>query len=549
MAKSLFSGLFEHFGKYTPNNPITRYNSETMFLGQVLGVLTGEELEEAIENGEIEESSAPSAHKLVGTVIFKVAGLDDKKYEEQVTRFAYPLDKGTFRLPIPGELVLAIMGYTSGETGERSVGYFYTRVVTGELPVRDAVQPNAITKPSKVEVPQGPFSTLLANDAIGDRFDKRLNHNTHTVKKEGKVFPTMREGDKILEGRFGGSIRFTSTITKKDVWSTQDGADALTKGSNDGDPFIVIKSTKLEDQSTAADQNTPKLVDDNVNADDSSIYLNTSQYFPLNVASSKTMYTWGYEIERLDMPLTLEDPSSRLQAYFPDKYDPNFKISVDADFPFQPNTFDDNPIYKGSPGQLAEGGPLTFGTISGLQPVPAGPAPTPQRRQYVVDALNATFAKGEQQHMCAQGTYNHAYNFTALLRGQPTKPAQVAGKFTLSAGGHANRIGFFNNLVKLGYTRCDQGSNFTSAQLSQILKSGPGVPWGLGDAVSYWANDGNPKDAWLQYGHAQFYTGPIPGKVGNWSCDNKPNWGGSYFVYASRKSDSWNLIVFRAPQA
>ena len=532
MGKSLFSGLFEHFGKHLPNVAVTKLNTDSMFLGQVLSVLTGEEVEEAVANGDIDQDTTTAAYKSIGLVVFKLAGNDDKRYEDQVTRYAYPLDKSTFRLPIPGELILVVMGYTSGEeTGQTSIGYFYTRVITGNLPTRDAIQPFAITNPSKVEQPQGPFSAIVDEDLLSTRFEKRLSHNAHTVKKEGKVYPTMREGDKILEGRFGGSIRFTSTITKQGVWPTQDGADALTKGSVDGNPFIVIKASKLQDQSAESDQNTPKLVDDNINTDESSIYLNTSQYFPLNIASSKTMYTWGYEIERSDMPLTLEDPSSRLQAYFPDKYDPNFRISVDADFPFQPNTFDDN---------------LTNSKAGPFQQIPYGPGATTQQAKNVIDALNATFLNGEKKHMCAQGTYNHAYNYTALLRGQPTKPG-----FALGAGGHANRVGFFNNLVKLGYTRYDQGSNFTKTQLGEILKNGPGSPWGLGDAVSYWANDGNPNSMWILYGHAQFYTGPVTGKVGKWACDNKDNWGGSNFVYANTSGDSnsWNLIVFKAPQA
>jgi hypothetical protein len=499
-----------------------------MYLGQVLSVVTGEEIIEAIANGDVPSDQEGLVSKYVGLITVKLQNSDDDDYEDQISRPVLPLDRSTVRLPIPGELVLVIVGSYNTEFNNRKTGYFYTQVITGALPVRDASQPFAITPRNRVQTPTGPLSTLLDEGALSTRFEKKLSHNIHTVRKEGKIYPTMREGDKLLEGRFGGSIKFTSTIAKQGVWSTDDGTEPITKGSGDGNPFLVIKATKQSDQSTGADQATPKLVDDDFNADDSSIYINTSQFMPLNVASSKTMYTWGYEIERSGMPTTLEDPAARLQTYFPDKYDPNFQLSVNGEFPFQPGAFDDN---------------LTGDKAGPFNPIPYNPTNNSQRERIVVDALNATFALGESKHMCARGTYNHAHNYTAILRGQQPTRGQ-----TQAAGGNANGVGYFNRLVALGFARYDQGSNLTRAQLGNVLKNGPGSPWGLGDVVTYWSNDGGVEDSNRRYGHTQMYVGTITG-LGNWTTDNKYNYNGSSFVYASRPADSWNLIVFKAPQA
>lgn len=528
MAGSLFKGLFEHFGKYTPLPFNVDFDTRSMYLGQVLSVVTGEELEEAVASGEVSAEQQLAVYKYMGVISVKLQGNDDIKYETTVGRFAFPIDRSTFRLPIAGELVLVVLGYFSDEDGKRKAGHFYTQVITGALPTRDASQPFAITTRDKVEVPTGPLSLLADQGALNTRFEKRLSHNIHTVKKEGKVYPTMREGDKILEGRFGGSIRFTSTISKEGVWSTSEGTDSITKGSSDGNPFLIIKATKPQDQSTESDQNTPRLEDDDINVDESSIYLNTSQYLPLNVASSKTMYTWGYEVQRLDMPLTLEDPSRQLQSYFPDKYDPNFELTANAEFPFQPEAFDDN---------------LTGDKAGPLTSIPYNPANNSQQESVIISTLNATFALGESQHMCARGTYNHAFNLAAILKGQQPTKGQ-----TQAAGGNANAGGYFNRLTALGFRRYDQGSNLTRAQLDNTLKNGPGSPWGLGDVVTYWSNDGGADESNRRYGHTQMYVGSVTG-LGNWTTDNKYNYNGSYFVYRNRSANSWNLIVFKAPQA
>jgi hypothetical protein len=265
MANSLFTGLFEHYGKYLPNQLPTSFNPSTMFLGQVLSVVTGEEVEEAIGNGDLDSISPSEAHKYIGLITFKMQGPDDSKYEDQSGRLAFPLDRSSHRLPLPGELVLVIAGFSGADVSQFKA-FFYTKVITGAFPVRDAIQPYAITNSKKVTTPTSGQQDAT-KELISSRFEKRFSHNSSTIKKEGKVIPTMREGDKLLEGRFGGSIRFTSTIEKKDVWPTSSDNDSINKGSNDGDPFLIIKATKETDDSNASSQDNVELGDDNINAD------------------------------------------------------------------------------------------------------------------------------------------------------------------------------------------------------------------------------------------------------------------------------------------
>ena len=100
MAGALFRGLFEHFGKYTPLPFNVDFDTRSMYLGQVLSVVTGEELEEAVASGEVSAEQQLAVYKYMGVISVKLQGNDDIKYETTVGRFAFPIDRSTFRLPI-----------------------------------------------------------------------------------------------------------------------------------------------------------------------------------------------------------------------------------------------------------------------------------------------------------------------------------------------------------------------------------------------------------------------------------------------------------------
>jgi hypothetical protein len=521
---SFFKGLAEHAGKYIPTMlPDQSMLDLTMYLGQVLEVITGERIQEYIKSGEADQDGVQKSelYRYIGAILFKMNVQDNNKFEDRTNRIAFPIDKNNYRLPIPGELVLIATGYTSIDGVQRRLP-FYTSVITGaSYSTRNAVNPGAITPSSRV------FSdnqlTPADNELLSRRFEKKLTHLSDVVTEEGRVVPIMREGDKVIEGRFGGTIRFTSTITNDGVWPTS----SYFKGSNDGDPFLIIKNTKWLEPETNNGSSQYRSVDDDINVDGSSIYVNTTQNIPIAIGSSKTLHTWGFEIQRSDMPLPIQDPSARLQSFFSESYDPNFVVSVTADIPLQVGAFDDN--FDGA----------KFG--GAVQQIPPSAASTALEK-VVVEALNLSFARGETKHYCARGTYNHAYNVVQRLRGLPG--SEGMGK---AAGGNANGSGYFSNLVRLGYAQYNQGT-MTKQQLDGILKNGPGQPWTVGDVVTYWSNDGGADESNRLYGHTQMYIGRLTG-VGNWTTDNKYNYDGSYFVYRGRAASSWNLIVFKPPQA
>jgi hypothetical protein len=91
---------------------------------------------------------------------------------------------------------------------------------------------------------------------------------------EGQNALQLFEGDVVIEGRSGNSIRLSSTInntsdvTKQPTWTS----------GNPGDPILIISNTKKNISSKGF------RIED-INKDDSSIYLSSRQRIPLKLAN------------------------------------------------------------------------------------------------------------------------------------------------------------------------------------------------------------------------------------------------------------------------
>jgi hypothetical protein len=101
---------------------------------------------------------------------------------------------------------------------------------------------------------------------------KELNLGNIFKEKDGIKNLLPEEGDVIFEGRFGNSIRFSSTSKNgKNPWSDV--------GEN-GDPITIIRNGQiLQPESSPW---TP--IYEDINGDDSSIYLTSGQEIPLELA-------------------------------------------------------------------------------------------------------------------------------------------------------------------------------------------------------------------------------------------------------------------------
>lgn len=105
-----------------------------------------------------------------------------------------------------------------------------------------------------------------------NRDPKELNFG-NTFKENGNLKSLLpEEGDFIVEGRFGNSIRFSSTTSTKknnnNSWSSQ---------GDDGKPIIIIRNNPKEDKSS------PWIpTQEDINNDGSSIYICSNQEIPID---------------------------------------------------------------------------------------------------------------------------------------------------------------------------------------------------------------------------------------------------------------------------
>ena len=104
-----------------------------------------------------------------------------------------------------------------------------------------------------------------------------------TFKERSNIHPLLPfEGDIIYEGRWGNSIRFGSTNKRKIAGIIPDALNNWSKGkSTSGDPIIIFRNG----QGTQTEEGWIPITED-INNDDASIYLTSTQKIPLKTASS-----------------------------------------------------------------------------------------------------------------------------------------------------------------------------------------------------------------------------------------------------------------------
>lgn len=105
------------------------------------------------------------------------------------------------------------------------------------------------------------------------------------------------EGDTIMQGRFGQSIRFGSTVSvmkKFNTWSDN------SQGTN-GDPITIITNSQGDRKTREADKFNP--IVENINVDGSSIYLTSTQQINLIDLNNFPLASFGVAINPIIQPV------------------------------------------------------------------------------------------------------------------------------------------------------------------------------------------------------------------------------------------------------
>ena len=196
---------------------------------------------------------------------------------DENTNTAFPLNAHVKSIPVPGEIVLIVTAASSFAGNFRlNEGTFY---YMNDVNVQSNINYNGVPTSGKV-----PFSNAASYQNASFGVVSTPNQSQpDRVKKTFKVLNGQNalqlfEGDVVMEGRSGNSIRLSSTIngltgiTKQPTWTL--GAP--------GDPIMIISNTKKNSSSKGF------RIED-INKDDSSIYLTSTQRIPLKLAGPTTV--------------------------------------------------------------------------------------------------------------------------------------------------------------------------------------------------------------------------------------------------------------------
>jgi hypothetical protein len=120
-------------------------------------------------------------------------------------------------------------------------------------------------------------TNIITNQSTEIKLGKTFNEND--VEKIHPLLPY--EGDIIYEGRFGNSIRLSSTVSNPKI------ANPWSSVGNNGSPITIIRNGQSDDIPT--DSWIPTL--ENINKDKSSIYLTSTQRVDVEISSNKSSFT------------------------------------------------------------------------------------------------------------------------------------------------------------------------------------------------------------------------------------------------------------------
>ena len=192
---------------------------------------------------------------------------------------AKPLFTNIIQYPILEEIVLILQAPSSGlNTDPQSKTYYYLTTIG----LWNSIHHNAFP-----DIPNFNKKISKKNNNSIQQVEEGSTTSTSPdteVLKFGNSFkekPDIRtllpeEGDIMVEGRWGQSIRFSSTTTKKlpnNSWSAQ---------GELGSPITIIRNGQTKEKNTSAPW-VP--IYEDINKDGSSIYMSSGQDIPLELAS------------------------------------------------------------------------------------------------------------------------------------------------------------------------------------------------------------------------------------------------------------------------
>ena len=225
----------------------------------------------------------------ISSITFEPIGDNSIIHKNPKGNIALPLDSNYRKTPLINEVVIIIAA--PGEEGyyENDVNisnYYYISTIN----VWNSINANPYPSPSNF-----PKDNKKSYEEVSQGFPNQNNQDNSV--KLGNIFKENddirnlypQEGDVMVEGRFGNSIRFTSTNRQSEDF--KDIQSPWSREGNNGSPLTIIRNG--QQPAEAFDQFLPLYED--IDRDDSSIYMTTTQNIGITLASTN-LNSFGIDI-------------------------------------------------------------------------------------------------------------------------------------------------------------------------------------------------------------------------------------------------------------
>jgi hypothetical protein len=237
----------------------------------------------------------------IGTIFYSkldTSGISNPKDDPT----AVPLFSHLKYYPLINEIVLIITTYDKAiyDYGKQSTTYYFPQINMWGHPHHNALPALEDLELSKSVNDYKETEGGLVRKSEDGSTDIKLGLY---FKEKLNIKPLLPyEGDMILEGRFGNSIRFGSTNNNSEISNP----NGWSENGITGDPITIIRNG----QSSTLDEKGWLPTIENINDDASSIYLTSNQIIQNFRQASMYMDSWGAQyIEPQTIEQLLLDPT------------------------------------------------------------------------------------------------------------------------------------------------------------------------------------------------------------------------------------------------
>jgi hypothetical protein len=245
--------------------------------GGVAGVFSGRVRYAMLDNKTQSEAFKKfGGWSSIGCIFFDKINNPNPSPQFTSDNFARPLFPNQSNIPLENEIIYLIsLPNSEIQSNVNNLSYYYFQPIN----IWNSVHHNAIPDPINTntlppsqqqdyEQTEGGAVRRVTDGGteieLGDTFKEKLSIRN--------LLPY--EGDNLIQGRWGNTIRLGSTITNPKI------SNPWSRSGEDGDPIIILKNGQ---HSESTDPWEPQVED--INTDKSSIYLTSTQAIPIEVAS------------------------------------------------------------------------------------------------------------------------------------------------------------------------------------------------------------------------------------------------------------------------